>query len=119
MRGLGELETAVMGVLWDAEQPLTVRQARERLDTGRPLAYTTVMTVLDNLYRKSWVARDLAGKAYRYRPAATREQAAAAELREVLDASGNPDAVLLHFAGSISEHQSRILREALRHGTAD
>ena len=51
-----------MDVLWRAQGPLKVREVLERLDTGRVLAYTTVMTVLDNLHRKDWVTRERDGK---------------------------------------------------------
>src|SRR5690606_4921464 len=112
--GLGELEAAVMNVLWHAGEPLKVRDVRERLDTGRPLAYTTVMTVLDNLHRKGWARRSRLGKAYHYAPALTREEAATRALREILDSSGDAEAVLLHFARSVSERESELLRDALR-----
>lgn len=111
MRGLGELEATVMDVLWRSDQPVKVRDVVDLLP--RKLAYTTVMTVLDNLHRKGWVRRELVGKAYRYRQAFGREEAAARALRQVLDASDDPDAVLMHFARSVSEHESALLRQAL------
>ncbi|SFP05469.1 Predicted transcriptional regulator [Amycolatopsis arida] len=114
MRGLGELEAAVMDVLWRAEEPARVRDVLARLDTGKPLAYTTVMTVLDNLFRKGWVERELHGKAYLYRPLFSREEAAARALREVLDSSGDPEGVLMHFAATASEKESDVLRRVLR-----
>jgi predicted transcriptional regulator len=114
MHGLGELQTAVMDVLWEADEPLKVRQVLDRLDTGKPLAYTTVMTVLDSLHRKSWALREMDGQAYLYRPAFSRAEAAAKALRAVLDSSGDPEAVLLHFARSVSENESTVLRKALR-----
>ncbi|MEU6699993.1 MULTISPECIES: BlaI/MecI/CopY family transcriptional regulator [Pseudonocardia] len=114
MRGrLGELEAAVMDVLWDGAAPCRVRDVRARLAPARPLAYTTVMTVLDNLHRKGWVRRELDGRAYLYRPAATREEETAQALRELLDAAGDTEAVLLHFARSVSERESAVLRAAL------
>ncbi|MFC4003023.1 BlaI/MecI/CopY family transcriptional regulator [Prauserella oleivorans] len=113
MFGLGDLEGAVMEVLWRADEPVKVRQVLENLSSGRKLAYTTVMTVLDNLHRKGWAHRDRDGKAYRYRPAFTREEAAVRALREALDASGNPRAALLHFANSASARETEILRTAL------
>ncbi len=106
-----------MDVLWRAQGPLKVREVLERLDTGRELAYTTVMTVLDNLHRKDWVTREREGKAYRYLPAASRAEAAANSLREVLDGSGDPEAVLLHFTKSVTESESALLRRALRKKT--
>ncbi|GLZ27855.1 penicillinase repressor [Lentzea sp. NBRC 105346] len=114
MRGLGELEAAVMDVLWHAGEPLRVRQVLERLDTGKALAYTTVMTVLDNLHRKNWVSRELDGKAYLYEPTLSRAEAAANALREVLSASGDPQAALMHFVQSGTREESELLRKALR-----
>lgn len=119
MQGLGDLESAVMDVLWHVDEPLKVREVLERLDTGRPLAYTTVMTVLDNLHRKSWVCRERVGKAYSYKAAMSREAAAARALRAVIDESGDPEAVLLHFARSVSKQESNLLRQALEGPVAE
>ena len=114
MRGLGELEAAVMDVLWHAREPLKVRQVLERLDTGKQLAYTTVLTVLDNLHRKDWVTREFEGKAYRYEPTISRVEAATNAVRDVLVASGDPEAALLHFAQSATVEESAVLRKAFR-----
>lgn len=114
MHGLGELEAAAMDVLWRAPEPIKVRDVLSRLDTGKQLAYTTVMTVLDNLHRKGWVERELRAKAYHYQPAFSREEAAAQALREVLDASGDPEAALMHFVASVSDEETDLLRTALR-----
>lgn len=113
MRGLGELEAAVMDVLWQAWEPVKVRDVLEGLDTGKTLAYTTVMTVLDNLFRKGWVERERHGKAYLYEPKFSREEAAAQALREVLDSSNDPEGVLMRFAATVSEQESDVLRSAL------
>ncbi|WP_086666584.1 BlaI/MecI/CopY family transcriptional regulator [Lentzea kentuckyensis] len=114
MHGLGDLEAAAMDVLWHAGEPLRVRQVLERLDTGRTLAYTTVMTVMDNLHRKNWVTRERDGKAYLYEATVSRAEAAANAVREVLSASGDPQAALLHFARTASAEESELLRKALR-----
>ncbi|OLT17639.1 penicillinase repressor [Pseudonocardia sp. CNS-139] len=119
MRGLGELEAAVMDVLWRSADPLRVRDVLDRLVRDRKLAYTTVMTVLDNLHRKGWVQREMDGRAYRYRPSASREEATARALRDLLDASGDAEAVLLHFARSVSERESAVLRGALGPGPGE
>jgi predicted transcriptional regulator len=71
-RVLGELEQRVMEVLWEAA-PLPVREVQRRLGRGR-LAYTTVMTTLDRLYKKHLLAREKAGLAYLYRPAIDRAE---------------------------------------------
>jgi predicted transcriptional regulator len=71
------------------------------------------MTVLDNLHRKGWAARQRDGKAYRYQPTRSREQAAAEALRQLLDATGDPEAVLLHYARSASQRELAALRRAV------
>ena len=55
-----------MDLLWSAERPLSVREAMDGLRPERELAYTTVMTVMDNLHRKRWLRRHRDGRAWRY-----------------------------------------------------
>jgi len=71
-----------MELLW-RRPGLSVREARESLPGG--LAYTTVMTTLDRLYKKGLLARERHGRGYRYSPATTREAFAASLLRRWLD----------------------------------
>ena len=113
-RGLGPLEAEIMDMLWRAETPVRVRDVHHHLAARRELAYTTVMTVLDNLHRKGWVVRDLDRRAYRYQPARSREDAAVLALRELLDSTGDPEAVLLHFTRSVSERELAVLRKGIR-----
>jgi predicted transcriptional regulator len=114
MLRLGELEASVMDVLWNATEPMKVREVLDEVNQDRKLAYTTVMTVLDNLHRKEWVVREMENRAYRYRPVTTREEATAQRLRDVLDEAGDRESVLLHFARTVTEEESDILRRALR-----
>ncbi|MET9225661.1 BlaI/MecI/CopY family transcriptional regulator [Lentzea sp. NPDC003310] len=114
MQGLGELESAVMDVLWRGDGDRTVRDVLEELSKERELAYTTVMTVLDNLHRKGWVEREKVSRAFHYRAALSREEAAARALRAVLESTDDPAGVLLHFARSASEEEADVLRKALR-----
>lgn len=113
MRGLGALEAAVMGVLWSTDPPLPVRGVMEVLTWPKPLAYTTVMTVLDNLHRKGYVERTMHGRAYLYRPTMSRGEAAADAIRQVLDEAVDPEAVLLHFASTVTDDESKVLRSGL------
>ncbi len=64
MKVLGSLEKRVMDILW-VTGPLGVRQVMTQLK-GK-LAYTTIMTTLDRLYKKGLLARDRVGTAYIYR----------------------------------------------------
>jgi len=58
MRRFGELEAVIMDRLWERGRPALVREMVEDLREDRALAYTTVMTVMDNLYRKGWLRRE-------------------------------------------------------------
>ncbi len=72
---LGNLEREVMDVVWECgETP--VKRVQSML--ARPVAYTTVMTTLDRLFKKGFVARSRAGRAFVYRAVRTREQTEAA-----------------------------------------
>jgi predicted transcriptional regulator len=109
---LGELERAIMEVLWDTSEPLTVREVSNGLPE-RNLAHTTVMTVLDRLAKKGFVRRNRDGRAWRYRPAATRESYVAELMLTALDQTGDRSAALAAFAQSVSGTEAGILREAL------
>lgn len=113
MTRLGELERAVMDVLWDAVGPLTARTIVDALP-GRELAATTVLTVLSRLERKGVVQRVRDGRAYSYAPVATREEHVADLMREALGTAPDPGAVLARFVGTVSDEEADALRRALR-----
>ena len=81
---LGELEQAVMDILWNRPDPLSVRDVHELLANDRDLAYTTVMTVLDRLAKKGFVVRNLDGRAWLYRPANSRATQIASEMLDLM-----------------------------------
>lgn len=111
---LGDLEQAIMNVLWAAEGGLTVREVLERL-TGRDLAYTTVMTVLSRLEAKGVTTRQRDGRAWRYLPAATRESLTAQAMRSPLHTLSSQDrqAAILHFLSEASVDDLDAVREAM------
>lgn len=109
---LGELERAIMEVLWDSSEPLTVREVSNRLPEHN-LAHTTVMTVLDRLAKKGFARRNRDGRAWRYRPAATRESYVAELMLTALDQTGDRSAALAAFAQSVTGTEAHVLREAL------
>lgn len=113
VRPLGQLEATVMERLWASESSVAVRDVLEDLQKGRAIAYTTVMTVLDNLHRKGMVTREKAGRAYRYRPAYTREEHTAALMEQVLAGSGDRGAALMYFVEQMPPDEIRRLRQAL------
>ncbi|MEO3922800.1 BlaI/MecI/CopY family transcriptional regulator [Micromonosporaceae bacterium B7E4] len=114
MTRLGDLERAVMDVLWDrgTGAGATVREVAEAL-RDRELAYTTVMTVLDRLAGKGMVEREREGRAWRYRPAASREAHIARLMLDALDLAGSRDAALVRFARSVTGTEAEVLRAAL------
>ncbi|MFJ6464475.1 BlaI/MecI/CopY family transcriptional regulator [Streptomyces sp. NPDC091387] len=113
-RQLGELEDAVMTRVWQWNRPVTVREVLEDLQQERSIAYTTVMTVMDNLHQKGWVRREVDGRAYRYTAVSTRAAYAAALMNEAWSRSDNPAAALVAFFGMMSAEQRDALRDAMR-----
>jgi predicted transcriptional regulator len=113
MRGLGELEAAVMDLVWTRGAPVTVRDVLTDLHPVRPLAYTTVMTVLDNLHRKGSLQREMAGRAHRYTATVSREGYSAQLMRDALDDAGDPAEALLRFLGHMTPDEATALRNAL------
>ncbi|MBZ3907088.1 BlaI/MecI/CopY family transcriptional regulator [Streptomyces scabiei] len=113
-RPLGELEDAVMTRVWKWNRPVTVREVLEDLQRERSIAYTTVMTVLDNLHQKGWVRREAEGRAYRYEAVSTRAAYSAALMNEAWSQSDNPAAALVAFFGMMSEEQRQALTDAVR-----
>jgi predicted transcriptional regulator len=109
---LGELERAIMDVLWDSTEPLTVRQVGLRL-TNRDLAHTTVMTVLDRLAKKGFARRQRDGRAWRYQAAANREAYVTELMLHALDQTGDRSAALASFARRVSDSEAEVLRRAL------
>lgn len=113
VRGFGELEAVVMDRLWSRDGAATVRQVFDELAQERHIAYTTVMSTMDNLHRKGWLERERVGKAFSYWPTLTREQHTARLMRDAFDDGGRSDLVLTHFIEQMSEEESASLRMAL------
>jgi predicted transcriptional regulator len=116
VRGFGELEAVIMDRIWDREPgtSTTVREVFDQLTAEPDIAYTTVMSTMDNLHGKGWLAREREGKAYRYWATLSREEHSARLMREALDGGGRSDLVLSHFVEQIGPEESARLREALR-----
>ena len=91
----GPLEAEVLRMLWTTDGGVGVRQVLDRLNEGRsrPLAYTTVMTVLSRLVEKHILRRHLRGRGYVYEPAV--RDAAEIAVRGVLRDFG--PAAVSHF----------------------
>ncbi|MGH3868452.1 MAG: BlaI/MecI/CopY family transcriptional regulator [Pseudonocardiaceae bacterium] len=114
VRGFGELEAVVMDRVWGREGVIPVREVFEDLRREREIAYTTVMSTMDNLHRKGWLARERSGKAFLYWPTLTREEYSARLMRDALTGGGNPDLVLTRFLEQMSDEESARLHDVVR-----
>jgi predicted transcriptional regulator len=126
MATLGELERAVMDLLWqaDSEDPaeiaFTANALRDRLarktessPDGKELAVTTVLTVLSRLEKKGLVKRERDIRPHRYRAVTSREEHTVELMNEVLGSAPDREAVLAKFIGSVSEQEAETLRKLL------
>jgi predicted transcriptional regulator len=106
---LGPLEERMLDALW-LRGSATVR---ELMDECHDLAYTTVMTTLDRLFKKKLLSREAEGRAFRYMPLVTREQlhreAAGEAFRQLLDASPAPSLPLSYLVEIVSERDAELL----------
>jgi predicted transcriptional regulator len=107
---LGPLEQRLLEALW-SRGTATVR---ELLDSGyEDLAYTTVMTTLDRLYKKNVLRREAEGRAFRYAPRFTRQElhreVAGEAFRQLLDASPAAALPLSYLVEILSERDALLL----------
>lgn len=114
MPALGDLEARVMHMIWARREPVTVRDIVGDLQRERPIAYTTVMTVMGNLRSKGWLLRQADGRAYRYEPLVSGEEYSAGLMRQALAASSDRPAALMHFIEELSADEAAALEEAYR-----
>jgi predicted transcriptional regulator len=113
MHQFGELEAAIMQRLWEFGRPASVRETADGLRPDRPPAYTTVMTVMENLYRKGWLRRERDGRAWRYTPTRSRTGYTATLMQEALDTSSDRGTALAHFVLQLGPHDAALLQQAL------
>lgn len=114
--GLGTLEQQVLDIVW-AGGDVTVRDVHARI--GGPIAYTTVMTTLDRLYRKGLLDRSKRARAFVYSAAATRrefEDSIASDLVSGLLANrwSAPLPFLSNLVDAVGERDKALLDELER-----
>ncbi|WP_433136153.1 BlaI/MecI/CopY family transcriptional regulator [Actinomadura nitritigenes] len=110
-RAPGELENAIMNILQDADDALSVAEVRRR--TGGHLAYTTVQTILTRMLNKGVLVRLPSGRGHVYTPVADPSGLAARRMCEAMESGTDRKAVLSHFLGSLSESDEAMLRDLL------
>lgn len=114
-RRAGELSGLVLEILRQADRPLTPGQVLDRLHSAgsRPLAYTTVVTILSRLHDQGIADRFRTGRAYAYQAAADEAQLAGRRMQRLLDAEDNRASVLASFVDGLSARDEQVLRELL------
>jgi BlaI family penicillinase repressor len=97
------LELLCLKALWSLREG-NVKDVQRIVNQTRPLAYTTIMTVLERLLKKGKLERRKAGRAFIYAPTADREDLRRVAIRELLEAffDGSEDE-LLRFMGRSTE----------------
>lgn len=119
MARFGELEAAVMDLMWSADGPVRVRWVADEISRERHLAFNTVQTVMENLFRKGWLTRRKDGQAYWYAAVRSREDYVAGLFREALAAAPDPTATLMRLVmEELQPAEAAQLRRALG-GTAE
>ena len=113
---LGVLERQVMNVVWEADE-INVREACERL--GAAIAYTTVMTTMDRLFKKRLLARRKVGRAFVYSATATRDQLEGAVANELVQSllqqhGGEPLPLLSSLVDAVSDRDRALLDDLER-----
>jgi predicted transcriptional regulator len=112
MATLGELERAIMDLLWQDDTALSAYDLQEAL-ADRKLAPTTILTVLSRLEAKGFVTRDRRSRPHLYSAAASREDHMAELMHEVLGGASDRTAVLERFVGQVSRDEAETLRRLL------
>jgi predicted transcriptional regulator len=99
--------------LWAADIPRSVREVLSDLRPDRALAYTTVMTVMENLHRKGWLDRERDGRAWRYVPTVNQQQYTAGLMNDALTSSPDRAGALTRFVEQIDIEDAEALARAL------
>ncbi len=116
--GIGSLEADILAIVWESPRE-TVRDVYETLREQRPIAYTTVMTVMNNLVKKDLLTQDRTNIAYVYTPAIPGNEVASTVLDSVVQRlfRGRLNLALSHLLGldrDLNAEQAEELREYAR-----
>ncbi|SEN45572.1 Predicted transcriptional regulator [Cryobacterium luteum] len=115
-----------MDVLWDSPTSLTANELKDALINPRiserpakPLATTTILTVLSRLEGKGFVTRDRTVRPHAYTAAMSRAAHTAGLMHEVLGQVPDRHAALVRFIGGVTPQEAETLRQLLGTATVD
>jgi predicted transcriptional regulator len=111
---LGSLERQVLEQLWACGREVGVRELQERL--GSALAYTTLMTTMDRLFKKRLLGRRRQGRAFLYHPLVTPDQLRADVAADLIgsflgDGAGSARPLMSTFIDVVEERDAALLDE--------
>ncbi len=101
---LGDLEEKVMNIIWEKKKA-TVRDVLHELNKKENFAYTTIMTIMDRLYKKGLLKREKKGLGYIYYPVITKEEFEKKTAEKVITEliENNPELTLAAFQGAVEK----------------
>jgi predicted transcriptional regulator len=116
--GIGSLEADILSIVWQHDST-TVRDVYETLRERRPIAYTTVMTVMNNLVKKHLLSQDKSDIAYVYTPAIPGREVALTVLDSVIDRllGGDRRVAVTHLLGldeDLTDAEFEDMRQSAR-----
>ena len=116
IQDLGHLQTAIMEAVW-ALGEATTRQVLERVSRKKPLAYTSVLSIMQRLENLGWLKHRVEGRTYIYQATATRKERSSHSLRKFVQRvfAGDSSLLLQHLLEDeeISDADLKVLRELI------
>lgn len=102
---LGELESEVMEIVWQSKEPVFVRTVTRSLQKKRPIAYTTVMTIMNRLVDKGLLHRQSEGRAYQYQHALSKDKFLTRISHQIIKnfISSFGDVAIAHFVSELEK----------------
>jgi predicted transcriptional regulator len=103
------LELDIMKAVW-ANPPVTVRTVQAAIRPRRPLAYTTVMTTMDRMFKKGLLVRKLKSRAHVYEPAVPYSEVREAEVDRLVDDyfAGSREKLIDYLGGEPADSHPKI-----------
>ena len=113
---MGELEQAIMELLWDSAEALTANEVRDTLAARHESepAITTVLTVLGRLNKKGFVTKDSSRRPHEFTATTSREEHTVQLLNDVLGSAVDKHAVLARFIGGIDASDAQQVQRLLQ-----
>lgn len=113
---LGKLESEIMEIVWQSEQPVSIADVMRIISKKRKIAYTTVGTIMGRLVDKGILTRKPSGASHLYQPKLNREKFVASSVHNIFITAVSTlgQEVVLHFAKEIQKMSPKKRQELLK-----